>query len=102
MSHANGKVNLSDRPGWSEVETSVHDETGRGYDTPSQFVQGTMLKLDRMKRHLRILREIRQEYPAATAPLDQHMGTALDHVARSLDRSVIDTIKAGLRDLDEI
>jgi hypothetical protein len=73
-----------------------------GYDTPSQFVQGTMFKLDRMKRHLRVLREIRMEYPSATPPLDQHMGTALDHVVQSLDRSVIETIKNGLRDLGEI
>ena len=102
MSHANGSVSLDNRVGWSEVETSVREETARAVETPSQFVQGTMSRLDRMKRHLRVLREIRTEYPASTPALDQHMGTALDHVVRSLDRSAIDTIKAGLRDLGEI
>lgn len=97
MSHQNGRVILKDGlAGYPEDDASVR------YETPSQFVQGTMFKLDRMKRHLRVLREIRQEYPSATTTLDQHMGTALDHVVRSLDRNVIETIKAGLRDLNEI
>jgi hypothetical protein len=102
MSHANGSAHLDNRLDWSEVGTSVREAAARAAETPSQFVQGTMFKLDRMKRHLRVLRQIRTEYPASTPALDQHKGTAIDHVVRSLDRSVIDAIKAGLRDLGEI
>ncbi len=81
-----------------ERELASLDIPDAHYETPSQFVQGTMFKFDRMKRHLRALREIRDEYPSES----HGMTGAIDRVFDLMDRNVVEILKAGLRDLGEI